>query len=264
MRRDLRAIVSTLGPLPEDFAAAGVDYRIAVIRFATGRIHKGPDYPEVLVDFTTDGPFLRSRIATLQSRIVGPTEAGSEAFDLALDSLTFRPNAIPVFLLFTDEDDDLPKTIEEGPRREPPGRDWLTNARTPIFQARLDEVAQRLIGLQARLVMLINRKNKPTEFQYGASRATVLDSQNHLDMPATLAYLTAHQMQRSLQGQLLSAGVCGGTTCTGGRLGFPCATDGDCSLPARAYEISLARRKGSNIFFEALRSELVDFGNCAP
>src|SRR6185369_5892018 len=131
----------------------------------------------------------RAAVDLLQTKITGPTEAGSEAFDLALDNLVFRPNAIPVFLLFTDEDDDLPVSIERGARREPPGGTWLTSSRRPQFQARIDEVATRLIGKKARLAMVVNRRNKPTEFQYGSSRATRLDGMNNLDQAMTLSAL---------------------------------------------------------------------------
>lgn len=264
MRRDLRQIHDTLGALPDEFALAGADFRIAVVRFATGRLHSGPDFPEILQDFTSSTPVYQAAIDVLQTKITGPTEAGTEAFDLALDNLVFRPNAIPVFLLFTDEDDDLPVSIERSARREPPGGKWLTSPRRPQFQMRLDEVASRLIAKKARLAMVINRRNKPTEFQYGSPRATRLDGMNHLDQAMTLAALTSMQMQDSLQGQLLSAGTCTAGTCTAGREGFSCTVDEECGLPARAYEIKEARRTNLGAFFAALRADLIAMGSCAP
>jgi hypothetical protein len=52
--------------------------------------------------------------------------------------------------------------------------------------------------------------------------------------------------------------------CTHGRVDFPCSTDADCGLPARAYDIQLARRKNREAFFQALRAEIIDFGTCPP
>jgi hypothetical protein len=264
MRNDLRRLRETLGQLPEQFSTAGADFRIAVVRYATGRLHHGPDYPEVLQDFTTDGNVYRAAVDVLQTKIVGPTESGSEALDHGLDHLVFRPNAIPVFLLFSDEDDDLPVSIERRARREPPGGKWLTSPRTAQFQARLDAVAQRLIAKQARLVMVVNRKNRPTEFQYGSVQATRLETSGQLDVPATLAALTSMQMQNSLQGQLLATGTCTAGTCSSGRVGFVCNVDGDCGLPSRTYEIREARGVNLSTFFANLRADLIAMGSCAP
>ena len=225
-----------------------------MVRFATGRLHHGPD-AGILQDFTTDGMVYRAAVDTLQMRITGPTEAGTVALDLALDNLVFRPNAIPVFLLFSDEDDDLPVTIERGARREPPAGTWLTSPRRAQFQARLDEVAARLIAKEARLAMVVNRRNRPTEFQYGSPRMTQLDGMNNLDVPATLTALTNAQMQGSLQGQLLATGTCTTGACSAGRVGFPCTVDGDCGLPARTYEIREARGANLATFFSALRDD---------
>jgi hypothetical protein len=263
MRGDLKRIVSTLGALPEAFAQAGVDYRVAIVRFGTGHFRDGPDYPEVWLDFTSDGDTFRAALSTLQTRTTGPTESGTEALELAL-SLLRRPNAIPVILLFTDEDDDLPVTVERGSKREPPGRKWLTSPRSPQFQARLDQTAQALIARQTRLVMLMNRRNKPAEFQYGSPRATLLNAQNNLDIPATLALLTSMQMHRSLQGQLLASGICSAGTCTQGRVGNACAVNEDCGLPSRAYDIRLGRKRSRDAFFQALRDEIVTSGDCEP
>jgi hypothetical protein len=177
--------------------------------------------------------------------------------------LRLLDNAIPVFLVFTDENDDLPVSIERGRLREPPKK-WLTDPRAPQFQARLDEVSERLIALHARAIMLVNRHNRPTEFQYGASRATAFDSLGHFDVAGTLATLQAQSMQNSIQGQLLASGICGGTSCVQGRIGFACTLDTDCGLPVRAYDIQLARRKGRDVFFQNLRNELIDYGNCPP
>ena len=265
MKRDLQRLHDTLGQLPEQFSTAGADIRIAIVRFGTGRVRNGPDVPNILLDFTTDGNVFRAAADTLQLTKTGPTESGSEALDLALDNLQFRPNAIPVFLVFTDEDDDLPISIERGRRREPPGRTWLTSPRRAQFQARLDAVAQRLIGVGARLAMVMNRRNKPAEFQYGSPRMTHLDVSGQLDVPATLAALTGMQMQQSLQGQLLATGSCGvDYACTAGRVGFPCTTDGECGLPARAYEIKDARGQNLASFFASLRADLISMGSCAP
>jgi hypothetical protein len=264
MRNDLRRLVTTLGPLPEQLADAGVDYRIAVVRFATGHYRHGPDRPEILLDFATDGDSFRAKIATLRSKLTGPTESGTEALDLALDELHLRPNAIPVFLLFSDEDDDLPISMERRARREPPGANWVRSARTSIFQGRIDEVADRLIGIGARLVMLVNPRDKPVEHQYGSPRSTVIDSEGRLDVAATRAALASRGLERSLQGQLLASGLCETGACARGKVGALCQSDDDCALPARAYPILQARDRNRDAFFQMLRQELVDYGNCAP
>jgi hypothetical protein len=125
-------------------------------------------------------------------------------------------------------------------------------------------VAQRLIAKEARLALVVNRRNKPTEFQYGSPRATRTDVGGQLDVPATYAALAAMQMQDSLQGQLLATGTCSLGTCSAGRVGFACTTDGDCGLPARAYEIRDARGVNLQTFFENLQADLVAMGSCAP
>src|SRR6185436_16742974 len=71
MRNDLRRLHDTLGQLPEQFSSAGADFRIAVVRFATGHLHHGPDVPEVLQDFTTDGSVYRAAVDLLQTKITG-------------------------------------------------------------------------------------------------------------------------------------------------------------------------------------------------
>jgi hypothetical protein len=112
--------------------------------------------------------------------------------------------------------------------------------------------------------MVVNRRNKPVEFQYGSSRATRLDGMNNLDQAMTLSALISMQMQNSLQGQLLSAGVCTAGTCTTGREGFSCSSNADCGLPARSYEIRDARKANLAAFFTALRADLISMGSCAP
>jgi len=201
----------------------------------------------------------------LKSRITGPTESGSEALGFTLDNLTFRQNAIPLLILFTDEDDDLPVTIVANRLREPPARTWLTDPRAVQFQARLDAVAQRLIDAQARLFLVINPRNKPSESQYGAPRHSQLDSMGRFDIAATLSALSGQSMQRSLEGQLLASGSCGSGTCDTGLVGYPCSNDAECSLFARPYDIRLGRRRSTRAsFYVELINQIISQGQCPP
>jgi hypothetical protein len=265
MTGDLRRIPAALGTFPELAASAGVDYTLSLVRFGTGKIHHGGDFPVVTLNPTTDGDAFRAALGDLHNHLTGPTESGSEALDLALDAIPLRPGAVPVFIVFTDEDDDLPVTIERGAHREPPGAKWLTSPRQPQFQTRLDEVADRLINVHGRLLLVVNPHNRPTEFQYGASRLTALDPLGKLDLSATLNGLSAAGMQESLQGQLLTAGRCTAGHCSEGSLGYACTADTDCGLYSRAYEIKAARRKKTReAFYNSLMSELIDLSHCQP
>jgi uncharacterized protein YdbL (DUF1318 family) len=195
----------------------------------------------------------------------GPTESGSEALDFTLDTVSPRPRAVQVLVLFTDEDDDLPVDIERGRLREPPRRDWLTSPRTALFQSRLDAVAQRIIDAGARAILVIRPKRRPSEFQYGAARMTRRNAQGRFDQAATLAALSAEQLDRSLQGQLLAGGRCDAGRCAEGARGYVCATDSDCGLYARVADIREARRrKTRDQFYRDLLDELVELARCQP
>jgi hypothetical protein len=265
MSGDLRRIPTALGQFPELAAAAGVDYRLAVVRFGSGRLKSGAPGPDLWLDFTTDGDAFRSALGTLRSRMSGPTESGSEALDFTVDTVSPRPRAVQVLVLFTDEDDDLPVSIESGRLREPPRRKWLTSERTPLFQGRLDAVAQRIIDAGARAILVIRPKRRPSEFQYGAARMTRRNAQGRFDQAATLAALSAEQLDRSLQGQLLAGGRCDAGRCAEGARGYVCATDSDCGLYARVADIREARRrKTRDQFYRDLLDELVELARCQP
>jgi cysteine-rich repeat protein len=264
MGGDLKRIPTAIGALPEMASAAGIDYRVALVRFGTGKLRNGSDVPDLMLDFTTEGDFFRSALTALRPRLTGPTESGTEALDFALDNLQLRPNAIPIFLLITDEDDDLPVFMERGRRREPPPK-WLTDARTPQFQTRIDAVAQRLRDSAARAVFLMKPRNRPSEFQYGAPRLAQFDGQGRFDGPQTLLALAAEQMQTSLQGQLLGAGRCDLGRCVEGSIGYTCTGDEDCGLYARAHDVKTARRRSTREeFYAALLFDLLDLAHCQP
>jgi hypothetical protein len=264
MRGDLKRIPAALGSLPEMAAGAGIDHRLALVRFGTGTLRNGPDVPDLMLDFTTDGDDFRTALAALLPRLTGPTESGTEALYFALDTLQLRPRAVPIFVVFTDEDDDLPVLIERGRRREPPSK-WLTDARAPQFQARLDAVAERLVAASARGIFLMKPRNRPSEFQYGAPRLGLVDDQGRFDGPQTLLALAAEQLDHSLQGSLLAAGRCEAGRCAEGSVGYTCSSDSDCGLYARAYDIKSARRKKTrDAFYAALLDELIELANCQP
>jgi hypothetical protein len=154
--------------------------------------------------------------------------------------------------------------IERGRRREPPPR-WLTDARAPQFQARLDTVAERLIDVAARAVFLMKPRTKPSEFQYGDPRLTQLDGLGDFDVPQTLLALSAEHMQNSLQGQLLGAGRCDLGRCVEGSIGYTCTGDEDCGLYARSHDIKAARRRSTREeFYAALLADLFDLAHCQP
>jgi hypothetical protein len=264
MGGDLERIPPAIGSLPEMAASAGIDHRLALVRFGTGKLGVGLDRPDLMLDFTTDGDAFRAALGALRSLITGPTESGTEALDFALDNLQLRPRAIPIFIVVTDEDDDLPLSIESGRRREPPSK-WLTDARAPQFQARIDAVAERLVAAGARGVFLLKPRNRPSEFQYGAPRLGLVDGQGRFDGPQTLTALRAEQLDRSLQGSLLAAGRCDAGYCAEGSVGYTCSSDSDCGLYARAYDIKSARRKKTrDVFYAALLDELMELARCQP
>lgn len=264
MGRDLKRIPNVIGALPDLASAAGIDARFALVRYGTGRLRKGPDFPDLMLDFTSDGNSFRDALTDLRSRLTGPTESGTEALDFALDNLQLRPGAIPIVLLFTDEDDDLPVSIERRRRREPPPR-WLTDERTPQFQARLDAVADRLIESGARMIFVMKPQNRPSEFQYGSPRLTRLDNEGRFDGPQTLLSLATEQMENSLQGQLLSSGRCVAGHCVEGSIDYMCSVDADCGLYARAHDIKAARRrKTRDEFYAHLLDDLLDLAVCQP
>ncbi len=253
-----------LGPLPETLTADGIDWRIAIVRFGTGRLGHGPDVPDVALDFTTSADSFRTALGGLVHQIYGPTESGTEAIDLALSQLALRPGAAHLFILFSDENDDLPVSIQRGVLREPPQR-WLTSPRTPIFQARLDATAQSLISAQVMVDFVINPKFQPSAFQYGSPAATVLDLAGHLDAAATLSALAAAQQQRSLQGQLLASGSCVASTCATGLAALTCTTDADCALRSRTFDLRGARRRSqAPVLFQSVVDDLRNAVACRP
>lgn len=205
MRPELRALGAHVGLLPSALADAGIDSpRYAVVAFGTNRRGRGPVDPVLILDFTSDFGLLSTAINGLENRITRKTESGSEAVLFALESLEFRPGAVPNMILMTDEDDDRAAGLPG--RREPP-RAWQRSPRTPEYQAFIDEAAAALIAQNVLLNLLINPFDRPSKFQYGDPFSTQLTPSGALDIDATLASLIAVGAGQSMQGQLLAAGV---------------------------------------------------------
>ncbi len=257
MRTEVSNLVHDLGSLPEELQRAGVDERLALVRFGTGRYSGGVEYPSVVTDFTTAGEAFRGALTELDSPVTGETESGTEAIDFAFDNLSFRPDAQKVFILYTDENDDLPMSIaNDTPDREPPPN-WISvPSLAAPFQVRLDEAAQRLIDNQVILNLIVNALTAPTNFQYGSSDASQYRPDGTLDVAATLDALRAKRMDRSIQGQLLGAGRCDSGVCTAGRVGRSCSADIECGLIARVFPEQIVTGAARNDFFRGLVAEI--------
>jgi hypothetical protein len=234
MMKDLRTWVPVqLGRLPDELTGAGIDWRLAIVRFATHRPSesgRGPMSPDVVLPFTTDPQIFQDAVESLQDDIRAKTESGTEAIGFTLDSLVFRDEAIRNIILYTDEDDDSPASSAE--RREPPrkGIDCF-GSRCEIrwlpFQQRLDEVTARLIEGQVQVNLIERASNTPTREQYGDPDCTRLDGSGRLDPAATLeCLLQPNRRGQTPKGSCSSTG--NGGTCLTGRIGQACHTDEDC------------------------------------
>lgn len=266
MRLKIDDGVRLLGPIPEAAAALGHDYRIAVLRFGT-RPKTQYLTPELLQDFTTDGEAVRAALRDVKVKLVTPTESGTEALDFMLDNLSFRPGAMKVVVLVTDEDDDLPVSLQtRASGREPP-TNWLRGARRTIFQNRIDAVSQRLVEENVRLLLVVRSREFPSDFQYGTPSLQVFDSCNRVVRAASFDKMRTKQREQSLQGRLLSSGGCTAGSCTQGSVGRSCDTDLDCGLYVRSFEIQdvlrgLNRNKGTadeDLVREMLQLPLCDY-----
>lgn len=259
MQTRLKKLRVDLASVPEDLNALGVDPRFALIRFGSS----GGTDPAVLQDLTDDPAKYRTALATVAGS--GKVESTSEALGVALDELSFRPDATPCFIVYTDEDDDYPSRQSPPDGDYEPPQNWESTTRTAAFQAVLDEIAGRLANAGAFTLLFMNPGDQPSEFQIGSARATRLDSLGRVDIAKTIAGLTARGFERSLQGQLLASGVCTAGTCTAGRIGRACQVNLDCGLPAHA--IDLPRSTGlsmgdlTSLLDEAGTREVCDDGN---
>lgn len=263
-------LASHLGNMPDRLDAAGIDWRISIVRFSTfGNPKRGTLYPDVFLDWTSDAQTWRNALPQLGTNPRIPLEAGTEAMHWGLDRLTFRPNAFANIVLYTNEDDDAPAS-EPGLayKKEPPsgGPKCIGNrceASWLAAQSRVDSVASRMIAQRIQVNLIIRTLDKPTQYQYGDHTCTVLLPDQNLDLAATLACLVSKGEQQSLQGQLLSAGVCTAGTCSAGLVGGTCATDTDCSILARAYKIPRSQRQ-ADAFFPDFLADKVREQSCTP
>ena len=261
MKRDLKTwIPPHLAPFPQDLEDGGiVDWRLAIVRTGTNRMQnpkKGPQDPDVYLNWTTDPNEWADAVVDLQNDIRNNTEAGTEGIMFALDSLECRPDAVCNVILYTDEDDDSPAcsdkraaqtgcptsltsgTLATGDpeRREPPAKGPIICRRKPLsrvcarwipFQQRTDETAARLIAEQVPLNMVIKSRNKPSIFQYGNPTCTVTDDEQRLDPALTLACLIngVKSADGGIEGKCENGGVC---TQTREKQGDACVVDDDC------------------------------------
>jgi hypothetical protein len=259
MQMDLATWVPRhLSTLPQQLIDAGLDPRVALVRFATNqsqaRPQWGPLSPDLLLDFTSSQAAWDAAFGDLLGSKRRRTEAGSKAIKLGLEGLTFREDAFRNVFVYTDEDDDAPASLGRGRvNREPPMRGPRSRGRFLTkwlaFQGRTDQTAQALIANHAMLYMVVNPPDRPTRSQYGNPAATRLLPGGGLDLAGTLAVLEGRGQEQSLQGQLLSSGDCAGNgLCTAGRVGSPCVVDIDCSLPARAYRIPRNNAEADALF----------------
>jgi hypothetical protein len=115
MRSDLRTwIPPQLGEaLPAALEAAGIDYRLAIVRYATNqrydtRSRGGPPVPDLYLPWTSDRAVYMDAITRLPDAPRRQTESGTEAINFALEHLRFRNGALRNVILYTDEDDDAP------------------------------------------------------------------------------------------------------------------------------------------------------------
>jgi hypothetical protein len=120
-----------------------------------------------------------------------------------------------------------------------------------------------MIGQGIQLNMVVSPRDRPTTFQYGDPACTRTVTDGNLDLPATLACLASKGEERSLQGQLLSAGECTLGVCSAGRIGNGCSSHSDCSILARAYTIPKSRKQ-ADTFFPGFLADKVREQSCTP
>ncbi len=259
MRRDFKQwLPGLLSGFPAELAAAGIDYRLAIVRFGTnrkGQAKRGPAIPDVVLPCTNDLVAFDQALFDMMEFNIGrcsddpldprhlncirnATETGSEAIRFALEDpsrLGCRPDAVPNVLLMTDEDDDSPALDTAGnlntEKREPPSRGIKCygrqcQSRWLPFQQRTDDTAALLVSHQAQLSMIQKTRNSPTRNQYGDPACTQIDSGGFLDRAATLSCLVEPDRRG-----FTPTGTCDGGTnlCTTGRIGQACSVDADCN-----------------------------------
>lgn len=121
----------------------------------------------MLQDLTDDPAKYRAALATIAGS--GKVESTSEALGVALDELTWRPDATPCLIVYTDEDDDYPSPLAPPDGDFEPPLNWASTPRTAAFQAVLDQIAGRLIDAGAFVLLFTNPGDRPTEFQLGSA-----------------------------------------------------------------------------------------------
>lgn len=230
MRGEIAGVRNGFSSFVSGLNSADVDGRFAVVVYGGA--------PELVVDFTSDGAAAQ---AGLNEIVIGPKagfqnnhnlnpEAGLEAIRMALGGagqnelannniagdglLDFRSDARINLILATDEDSDTPfheanrfgnqaatDFNDRSPRVGPGDAEW------DDWQAEIDATAEAVIGNQAYLNMLINRRDFPTRAQYGDHAADVSDPDLlNFDPDATLANLLADvRTANSLQAQVLGS-----------------------------------------------------------
>jgi cysteine-rich repeat protein len=154
-------VPAQLETFPAALDAAGIDWRISIIRTGTNefyplRLERGRDFPDLLLPMTNDAVAFENALDRMQQAactrqfdctntldcIRRKTEGGCEAINLALtpedpgnpligmqdpNDLKVRPDALCNVIVYTDEDNDNPVVFDNGQptvrrRREPPRR----------------------------------------------------------------------------------------------------------------------------------------------
>lgn len=258
------------GTMPARLTAKGLDWRAAIVRFGTFfNFKKGTQYPDVFLGWTNNAAMWKRSLPQLGVSSRHPTEAGSEAINWGLDRLSFRPNAFANVVIYTNEDDDEPATAPGTARTHEPPSDGPAcigmpcEAKWLLAQARIDLIASRLIAQRAQLNLVMRTRDRPIVYQYGDPDCTRILPAGGLDLAATLACLTSRGEQRSLQGQLLSAGACTAGRCSAGWVGKSCSVDVDCSILARAYTLPRNAKQAKTIL-PGFLSESVMEQSCTP
>lgn len=227
MAGEIAAVRSGLGSFVGSLNTNEIDARFAVVLFG--------GTPELVLNFTTDQLVTESAfdlinvsgaVPGIQNNHNVNPEAGLEAIRIVLNAaatnglmrnnvggdgpLVFRPDARKNLILVTDENSDLPFYAAN---RQPgqSGTEPPTTLTAP-WQAEIDATAQAVIANQAFINMLINPAATPSRFQYGDPAQSASDPNFlNFDPDLTLTNLVSAGYGRSLEAQVLAAGLIGRT-----------------------------------------------------
>jgi Mg-chelatase subunit ChlD len=227
MEGEINAVKNGLSALVDKLNEAGVDSRFAVVVY-------GGD-PELVLDFTTSLEMTKSAFGKISvwgavdgfqnNHDVNP-EAALEAIRAVLGKgskvlaqnnvggdgvLNFRPDARKNLILLTDEDSDQPfhPDNRQGGQNDMEPPDDISETG---WQLEIDETAQAMVANQAFINILLKPSDRPSIPQFGDPQCDVSDADLlNFDPQATLAALERKEAGRSLEAQVLRAGLIGRT-----------------------------------------------------